>query len=267
MKYSFMSFSTPNLTFQEIAEVARKYGYKGVELRTESNHRHEVELTTSFEKLNLIKQQIKSYGVEISCIALGSYLANPNQFNLEKNINYIRLASFMGVPCLRVFGGVISEGVTREEAKKYLVQSFRELAPIAKEEGVYICLETHDDWCNPDDIAEVMKEVDHPNAAVNWDISHTLRLGGKTPEYTFKLLQPWIRHVHFHDSLLTKKYHQRPMGQGEIDHVVPLKLLKNSTYSGFLSGEWFSEMDNWEPYDIHLPREIAMMRTYEETGA
>jgi sugar phosphate isomerase/epimerase len=267
MKYSFMTFSTPDLTFQEIAEVARKYGYNGVELRTECNHRHDVELTTPFEKMNVIKQQVKSYGVEISCLALGSYLANPKEFNLEKNIAYLKLASFIGAPCVRVFGGRISEGVTRDQAKRHLIQSFRELAPIAKEEGVYVCLESHDDWCNPDDIAEVMKEVDHPNVAVNWDISHTLRLGGKTPEYTFQLLQPWIRHVHFHDTLLTtSKYHQRPMGQGEIDHVVPLKLLKNSGYDGYLSGEWFYEIDNWEPYDIHLPREIAMMRSYEAIG-
>ena len=32
-----------------------------------------------------------------------------------------------------------------------------------------------------------------------------------------------------------------------------------SDYQGYLSGEWIG----WEPYDVHLPRELATMKGYE----
>ena len=31
-------------------------------------------------------------------------------------------------------------------------------------------------------------------------------------------------------------------------------------YPGFISGEWI----NWEPYEQHLPRELATLKGYEK---
>jgi sugar phosphate isomerase/epimerase len=50
-----------------------------------------------------------------------------------------------------------------------------------------------------------------------------------------------------------------PIGQGSIDHRKALELLKSIDYQGFLSGEWIA----WEPYEIHLPRELATLKGYE----
>ena len=52
----------------------------------------------------------------------------------------------------------------------------------------------------------------------------------------------------------------RPIGEGIIDHRRAVELLLGAGYDGFISGEWI----NWEPYEMHLPREIATLRRYEE---
>ena len=44
LKYAFMTFSTPDLTLDEVLAAARRFGYDGVELRISSNHRHGIEL-------------------------------------------------------------------------------------------------------------------------------------------------------------------------------------------------------------------------------
>jgi len=76
----------------------------------------------------------------------------------------------------------------------------------------------------------------------------------------FAALKPWVRHVHFHDgSVSPDKIELKPVGAGDIDHRRAVELLLAIKYDGYLSGEWI----NWEPSEIHLPRELAMMRRYE----
>jgi hypothetical protein len=50
-----------------------------------------------------------------------------------------------------------------------------------------------------------------------------------------------------------------PIGQGIYDHKCVLDLLKRHAYGDFVSGEWI----DWEPYETHLPRELATLKRYE----
>ena len=47
-----------------------------------------------------------------------------------------------------------------------------------------------------------------------------------------------------------------PIGTGDIDHRRTIELLKTIDFDGYMSGEWIG----WEPYEVHLPREIAALR-------
>jgi sugar phosphate isomerase/epimerase len=127
---------------------------------------------------------------------------------------------------------------------------------------VTLCVETHDDWCDPAHVADVMRRVDHPAVGVNWDIMHPVRVGAATMAGAFAILRDWIRHVHIHDGT-GSGITFIPIGTGCIDHRRALECLDSIGYCGHLSGEWI----NWEPYDIHLPRELATMKHYEELVA
>jgi len=50
-----------------------------------------------------------------------------------------------------------------------------------------------------------------------------------------------------------------PIGSGDFPQRRVLQLLLDAGYDGYLSGEWI----NWEPYEVHLPRELAAMREIE----
>ena len=141
-----------------------------------------------------------------------------------------------------------------------LVEASRFLADHAGERGVTICFETHDDWCDPAHVAAVVQQVDHAAIAVNWDIMHPVRVGNATMDQAFDILSPWIRHAHFHDGTDDKKFTMVPVGEGIVDHKTALKRLMDTDYKGFMSGEWI----NWEPWEKHLPRELALMKGYEK---
>jgi len=262
MKYAFMTFSTPELTFSEVMETARKFGYDGVEPRIDSGHKHGIERDSSPETRKNIRQLAKDAGIAISCIATSCKYADPAISSEQVDITRqaIDLAADVGCSRLRVFGGQFPETVSREQAKQQLSKSLLAIADHAAERGVIVCVETHDAWCNPNDLADVIQRVDSPSIAVNWDIMHPVRAGGATMDQAFEALKPWIKHVHFHDgNTVDGKNQLCPIGEGIIDHKRAVELLQEMGYEDHLSGEWIK----WEPYDVHLPRELATIRSYE----
>lgn len=262
MKYAFMSFSCPDASFAQMLEMAAEYGYDGVEPRAGGRHSHGVELTATSKQRAAFRRQAADAGVAICCLAAGCRFADPatREEQVAEALQYIDLAGEIGAPVLRVFGGQIPDGVSREEAIDGLVDAFGQLAPRAQERGVTVCLETHDDWCNPQHVATVLERVEHPAIGINWDVIHPLRKEGWTLEDSYRTVLPWMRHVHIHDVFLAAdRLDYQAFGTGDVDHKRVVALLKEGGYAGFLSGEWI----NWEPADVHLPREIQTIREYE----
>jgi sugar phosphate isomerase/epimerase len=263
MKYSFMSFSCPTLTFPQILEAARRFGYEGVEPRIVCGHAHGVELESRAEARRQIRAQASDAGIAIACVATSCTYADPagTAKQIEDTRKSVELAADIGAPCIRVFGGTIAKGLSREDAVRLVADSLTQVADHARQHGVTICMETHDDWCDPNHVAAVVRRVAHPAIAVNWDIMHPVRRGNATMDSAFVALKPWIRHLHVHDGLdVGTQLKMVPIGTGAIDHRRAIQLLREIGYSGFISGEWIG----WEDaYDVHLPREVAILRGYE----
>ena len=266
MNYSFMSFSCPDKTLSEAFELARKFGYNGFEPRVESNHAHGIELNLSSSARAEVKTLSEDTGIELCCLALGLSFVDPAtaQAHVDKTLHYLDLAADLGITRVRVFGGKLPEGISREQGTDLLVQSLQNLAPKASTQGVSICLETHDDWCNPAQVTNIMEGVNHPAAAVNWDIMHPVRAGGASMKEAFNTLRPWIKHVHVHDGLTTlETLTMLPMGTGELETKEAMRLLKNVSYDGYLSGEWIKGTMDEAFFASHLGEEIKVLKQYE----
>jgi len=262
MKYAFMTFSKPEQTLEDLLATAKRYGYDGVELRIDSNHKHGLELSSTAEQRAAAKQKVLDAGISICCIATGCKFADPAAApgSVEQARAAIDLAANVGAGVIRVFGGKIPEGVTRQQAMDTVVASLQSLGDPAAMRGVAVTIETHDDWCDPHQVATILQRVNHPNIGANWDYQHTTRVAKVSVDEAFAALRFHIKHVHFHDGTLdADKLVFLPIGQGDYDNRRVIELLLQANYDGFLSGEWI----NWEPYDQHLPREIAAMRALE----
>jgi sugar phosphate isomerase/epimerase len=261
MKYSFMSFSTPKLKLAEMLAVAQRYGYDGIEPRLDAQHAHGIEVCAAAPERAAIRDRVAASGIRLSCLATSLVFANPATAAdmLRQAHERIDLAGDLGAPAIRVFGGQIPAGLSRAAAVDQVAGALRAVAAHAGERGVTLCLETHDDWCDPADVAAVLARADHPAVAANWDVMHPVRTGKATIDSSFQTLKPWIRHLHIHDG---HGLQLAPIGAGEIDHRRVVELLQGSGYRGFLSGEWI----DWEAYEIHLPRELATLKHYERAA-
>ena len=260
MKYSFMSFSTPEMGLAEMLETAREYGYDGIEPRLDEEHGHGIEVAATSAERAAIRRRAEDAGIAIACLATSLRYTDPARTEemLRQTHERIDLAGDVGAPAMRVFGGNLPEGASREQATDLLVESFSSVAGHAAERGVTLCLETHDGWCDPAHVAAVVERVNHPAIAVNWDIMHPVRTRPATIDESFEALKPWIRHLHVHDGS-AEPLSLLPIGQGDIDHRRAIELLMTIDFDGYLSGEWIG----WEPYAVHLPRELATLKRYE----
>ena len=260
MKYAFMTFSMPREGLQQVLEAARQFGYDGIEPRVESGHAHGVELGASPAARRQMRGAAEKAGVAMACVATSCLFADPQtaQRNVELGHRYIDLAADVGSSRIRVFGGAIGGGLSREAAIELVARSLSSLADHASERGVLVCMETHDDWCDPAHVAEVMGKVARPSIGVNWDLMHPVKRAGYTMDRAYEILKKWVHHVHFHDGTLEGKL--RPIPEGIVDHRSAVRLLRDAGYQGYLSGEWI----NWEiGYPEHLPRELSTMKSYE----
>jgi sugar phosphate isomerase/epimerase len=264
MRFSFMTFSCPELTWAEVLATAKRFGYEGVEPRAQSKHAHGIEVSASPGQRALLRRMAEDAEVAVACLATScSYTAaTPAELGrmMADSRALIALAHDLGAPTMRVFGGQIPQGMSREAAGKQLADCLSKLADEARAAAVTLCVETHDSWCNARDLARVLGLVAHPNVRANWDIMHPVNAAGMTMDEAFAALRPYIRHIHFHDGKRNAKgdLDLCPVGEGIVDHRRAVQLLHSIGYPGFLSGEWIA----WEPWQTHLPRELATMKTY-----
>ncbi len=266
MKYAFTSFSAPQLGLEELLALAGRLGYDAVEPRLSSRHGHGIEPETDGAARAAIRRRAEESGVALCCFGSSCRYTDPAtvERQIEDTRRCIALAADVGAPLLRVFAGVIPEGIGREEARERVIGALRAVADEAGARGVTVCVETHDDWSDPREVAAIMRAVDHPAVGVVWDVMHPLRTGNATMAEAFDLLAPWIRHVHIHDgSARPDERKFVPIGTGDLDHREALRLLRGAGYDGYLSGEWLGDWMGHEPGESHLPRELATMRGYE----
>lgn len=263
MNYAFMSFSAPRLALAELLGLATRFGYAGVEPRLGSNHAHGIEVDSTPRERREIRDRVAQSGVALCCLATSCTYADPATAPkwITETRRCIALAADVGAPCLRVFGGAIPPDLPRAAAIEQVTDALRSVAADAERHGVVLCLETHDDWTDPSHVADVVRRVDHPAVGVTWDYMHTTRTARRTVDQAFSVLRPWIKHVHFHDGAdHADRLVFLPIGAGDYDNRRMVELLLGAGYDGYLSGEWI----NWEPYEVHLPRELAAISALEQ---
>jgi len=163
-----MSFSCPDVFLEGMLTLAQEFGYDGTEPRVGGNHSHGVELDIGVVDRKRVLEAARARGIAIACIAVGSRFADSagTASSLAEADAGIRLARDLESGIVRVFGGKLAERGARGEAIKSVAESLRSLAPLARDCGVTVCLETHDDWCDPTHVAAVMEDVNDPRASV-----------------------------------------------------------------------------------------------------
>ena len=179
LKLSFMSFSCPKWDLPTILAKAAEYGYQGFEPRVGSGHAHGIELGISGQACREIRKKCADSGIMLCCLASSVKYSSPDdkeyRANIESCKSHVRLAADLGIKLIRVFGGRLPEPKAQNREKFYrrIADGLAETGRFAHENGVNLCLETHDDFCRVKNAVQILKMADAPGVSINWDFTHS----------------------------------------------------------------------------------------------
>lgn len=217
-----------NLSAEEMIELCSKYGYAGIEFRTEKGHAHGVELGTPIARLKEIRLKMEDAYIETASIATGCRFESPDESvrkqNIENAKRHVEIAKIMDCKRIRVFGNLFPQGIDRETHVGWVGEALREIAEFAQPFGVDVLLEMHQDFNYWKYAVNAVKLADMPNVGIVYNCDPRDIVGSSIAP-TYSNIRKYLRHIHMHCFLRAFPYKEL------------FGLLKKDGYEGFLSAE------------------------------
>ncbi len=259
---AFSTLGCPGWDWKKILEFAGQHGFAGVELRgLQGNMDLPANPVFAPDRVAQAKADIKAASLKIACVSSSANLYWEDPEKRAKDLadarHFIDLASTLGAPYVRVFGGKAPNdkaAVPDEPTKKRVAAGLRELGDYAAPHNVTVILESHDHFTSSATLTDVLHAAGSPHIGLLWDAHHTFAASNEDPEYTVKQLGPWIRHTHLKDSVGSGEDRKYVLtGRGNVPIERQIKALQGIGYKGFYCFEWEKV---WHP-DLQDP-EIAI---------
>jgi sugar phosphate isomerase/epimerase len=271
LKLAYSTLGCPGWTVEQAAQAVNRYGYDAIEWRL-ADGEPITPRTPDAVRQRLI-DATRREGLTVACLDTSCHVVQPDdagrQATLQEAKVMLDLAAELGAPYIRVFGGKIPKGFTREALIEPTGKLLAEAAAYGKSKGVTILVETHDDWASTPDTLSLTKAAGRA-APVNilWDVHHPYRMG-ETPEESLDNLFTGgeISHVHIKDarraSNETGGWTLTLLEEGEVPVKEIVGLLHEINYKGYLSLEWEKK---WHPEieepEVALPQYAMLLRSY-----
>ena len=244
MRLAYSSLACPGWTVEQIADAGQRYGYAGVEWRLADGSL--LGRSTEDETWS----RISSAGSKAVCLDTSFAFVQAADERRESAVAGAiamgRRAAEIGAPLIRVFGGALPEGSTRNDVLEPTREALA-AAAAGMPDGVRIAIETHDAWSRGVDVAELVAGID---VDVLWDVAHTVRAGETVTETLDAIGVPAL--VHLKDA---RGETLTPLGDGEVPLRSAVDALRAAGYDGWLCLEWEKL---WHPYldepEAALPR-------------
>ena len=147
-------------------------------------------------------RRIKDAGLEVSGISTSICLCEPakHQANLEEARRTIPVALGLGAKNLRVFGNGPADKMAKADLAKIGRDMMNEILALGDAGKFSWNFETHDHWIKGADCKLLLDWISHPAFGALWDLGHTYRVGGESPQQTYAALGKRVRYVHVKDA-------------------------------------------------------------------
>lgn len=260
-----MAFSTlgcPAWEWEKILDFAQDHGFQAVELRGLQGN---LDLPThpifAPGRLEQTKKEIRARKLRVACVSSSANLYTEDREKRAKEIadarRFIDLASTIGAPYVRVFGGKAQSDhapVPDDATKERVAAGLHELGNYAGPHKVTVIIESHDHFTSSATLKGVLQAANSEHVGLLWDAHHTFAASNEDPEFTVQQLGPWIRHTHLKDSVGSGEDRKYVLtGRGNVPIERQIKALQSIEYKGFYCFEWEKV---WHP-DLADP-EIAI---------
>jgi len=244
---AFSTLGCPSWEWRKILDFAQQNGFSAVELRgLQGNMDLPANPIFAADRIERTKKEIADHKLRIACVSSSANLYMDDPVKRQKDLGdarrFIDLASTLGAPYVRVFGGKAETDKAPEpdpDTKKRVAAGLRELGEYAGPKKVTVIIESHDHFTSSATVKDVLSTADSEHVGLLWDAHHTFATSNEDPEYTVKQLGQWIRHTHLKDSTGTGEDRKYVLtGRGNVPIERQIKALQGIGYEGFYCFEW-----------------------------
>lgn len=259
---AFSTLGCPAWEWKRILDFAAQHGFAAVELRgLQGNMDLPSNPLFAADRVSQTRSEVQASNLRIACVSSSANLYVENAEKRSKELTdarrFIDLASSLGAPYVRVFGGkdqADKSAAPDEPTKARVAAGLRELGTYAGPRNVTVILESHDHFTSSATLKDVLHAADSEHVGLLWDAHHTFATSNEEPEHTVKQLGQWIRHTHLKDSVGSGEDRKYVLtGRGNVPVERQIKALQSIQYKGFYCFEWEKV---WHP-DLQDP-EIAI---------
>ncbi len=258
MKLSFSTFGWHSYTWRDFCGIAKDGGFAGIEV-------HNIREPKLSEKAgvfdpamaNAAHRKMTECGLSIPCIDTWHDIADKTKFeeNCAEIMDYINTAKNLRIPYVRL--GAKAAGGLYEDKRAAVTAVLEKMLPAAQEAGVTLLIETIGPFSDTDKLCDVLNSFSCDNIAALWDMQHTFRDAGETPETTVKNLGAYIKHVHLKDSVISNgAMEYRLVCEGSLPIDAMMRALYSLNYDGFISMEWdpqwMPDIESLELISLHF---------------
>lgn len=257
MIFAGHTMGTPFLNLHGAIRVFSEIGFEGIEIRCAKDGQIDPE-TVDDAYLDLVRRWLAEYGVSVTCLTPYNRdfvtAARDSEISALKSV--IDIAVKLNCPRVRLYGGTdpVPTGVTREEAWRRTVTGIRELATYAENDGVNLCIETHNGSLTytATDAVRMVHDVDRENVGILLDFAWVHLAGNEDARQAIDMCLPHLMHCHYKDWVIDRngpepQWSACLMGEGSIPWKEFLALLASSGYDGSLADEYERY---WHPEDL-----------------
>jgi sugar phosphate isomerase/epimerase len=271
MKLAFMTLGCPAWDLDTICARGRQYGFDGVDFR---GYLDTVDITLRPEFTTgaaATRRQLNDAGLAVSAISSSIQVCVPEklQANLDEARRTIAVATALGAPHVRIFGGGDLSAHRQEELAEIGRDTIEQILALDGAASLHWLFETHDLWVKAANCRLLLDAIPNPAFGALWDMGHTYRVGEEQPQFTFEALRGRVGYTHVKDAVYEPTHPQAmgdgwryvPPGTGQLPLAESLGILKAHGYEGWVQFEhekrWHPELP--EPEEI-FPKFIAWAR-------
>jgi sugar phosphate isomerase/epimerase len=244
---AFSTLGCPAWDFTRILQFAHQHAFSAVELRgLQGNLDLPSHAIFASDRIQQTKKEIHYHKLRIACVSSSANLYMEDGEKRAKDLadarRFIDLASTLGAPYVRVFGGKAQSDnapVPDDATKARVAAGLRELSQYAGPKGVTVIIESHDHFTSSATLKDVLHTANSEHVGLLWDAHHTFAASNEDPEFTVKQLGAWIRHTHLKDSVGKGEERKYVLtGTGNVPIERQIKALQSIGYKGFYCFEW-----------------------------
>ena len=244
---AFSTLGCPAWDWTRILQFAHLHGYSAIELRgLQGNMDLPSHAVFAPGRIEQTKKEIHNSKLHIACVSSSANLymedAEKRAKELADSRRFIDLASLVGAPYVRVFGGKAESDKSPapdEATKARVAAGLRELGEYSGPKGVTVIIESHDHFTSSATLKDVLTAANSEHVGLLWDAHHTFATSNEDPELTVKQVGQWIRHTHLKDSVGKGEDRKYVLtGTGNVPIERQIKALQSIGYKGFYCFEW-----------------------------